>query len=184
MKHFILVIIIVPFFTFCGQQKEEKKIETKAETISVEPIPHQNATYYLIRHAEKVRTDPKNPNPSLNIDGMMRAKRWAAFFAPIRLDAIYITKYIRTKQTVSLIAQQKMISPTMYDPNTVYSDDFLKNTNGKNVLIVGHSNTIPHFVNQLIGEDKYEEMDDSDNATLYKVTLNGENKKVGISTVE
>ena len=114
----------------------------------------------------------------------MRAKRWATYFEPIKLDEIYITKYMRTKQTISLIAQQKQISPKRYDPNTIYSEDFLRQTNGKTVLIAGHSNTTPQLVNQLIGEDKFDDMDDSDNSTLFKVTINGKDKNVETITVE
>ncbi|MCB0452843.1 MAG: histidine phosphatase family protein [Aequorivita sp.] len=182
MKHLILLLTLLPFFTFCGQQKDEKKEETgdsqKTETANEAPVRNQKATYYLLRHAEKVRTDPKDPDPALNIDGLMRAKRWAAYFEPIKIDAIYVTKYIRTKQTISLIAQQKQVSPTRYDPNTVYSEEFLNQTNNKTVLIAGHSNTIPQLVNQLIGEEKFKDMDDNDNSTLFKVTINGKDKKV------
>ena len=85
---------------------------------------------------------------------------------------------------IEYVFQQKQVSPTRYDPNTIYSDEFLKETNGKNVLIVGHSNTIPKLVNKLIGEEKFEDMDDADNSTLFKVTLNGADKKVETITVE
>ncbi len=179
MKHFILVLTLLPLFTFCGQQKEKE-----SESGNESAVPEYSATYYLIRHAEKVRTDPKDPDPALNIDGMMRAKRWAAYFEPIKLDEIYITKYIRTKQTISFIAQQKQISPKRYDPNTIYSEEFLKETNGKTVLISGHSNTTPQLVNQLLGEEKFKEMDDSDNSTLFKVTIDGPDKKVETIIVE
>ena len=188
MKHLILLLTLLPFFTFCGQQKDEKKEETgdsqKTETANEAPARNQKATYYLLRHAEKVRTDPKDQDPALNIDGLLRAKRWATYFEPIKIDAIYVTKYIRTKQTISLIAQQKQISPTRYDPNTVYSEEFLNQTNNKTVLIAGHSNTIPQLVNQLIGEEKFKDMDDNDNSTLFKVTINGKDKKVETITVE
>ena len=179
MKHFVILLTLLPLFTFCGQQKEKE-----SESGNESAAPNYSATYYLIRHAEKVRTDPKDPDPALNIDGMMRAKRWAAYFEPIKLDEIYITKYIRTKQTISLIAQQKQISPKRYDPNTIYSEEFLKETNGKTVLIAGHSNTTPQLVNQLIGEDRFEDMDDSDNSTLFKVTIDGPDKKVETIIVE
>tara|TARA_R100000963_G_C4614273_1_gene83691 strand:- start:90 stop:662 length:573 start_codon:yes stop_codon:yes gene_type:complete len=183
MKHFIVLLTILPFFTFCGQQKNKE--ETSQTPQTQESISgNYSATYYLIRHAEKVRTDPKDPDPVLNIDGMVRAKRWASYFEPIKIDEIYITKYLRTKQTISLIAQQKQISPKRYDPNTVYSEEFLKQTNGKTVLIAGHSNTTPQLVNQLIGEEKFEDMDDNDNSTLFKVTINGSDKKVETITVE
>jgi phosphohistidine phosphatase SixA len=188
MRHFILLLTLLPFFTFCKQQEEEKKEEMEVEINhenAVENAPLKTkATYYLIRHAEKVRTDPNNEDPSLDIKGMIRAKGWATYFAPIKIDEIYITKYIRTKQTASLIAQQKSVIPKLYDPQTIYSKDFLKKTNGKTVLIVGHSNTIPKLVNQLIGEEKFQDMDDSDNATLFKVTLNGDDKNVETITVE
>ncbi|AFL82633.1 phosphohistidine phosphatase SixA [Aequorivita sublithincola DSM 14238] len=184
MKHFILALTLLPLFTFCGQQKEKEEENKTAETVSEIPTVNYSATYYLIRHAEKVRTNPKDSDPSLDIKGMMRAKRWATYFEPIKIDAIYITRYIRTKQTISLIAQQKAVSPKQYDPNAIYSDEFLKETNGQSVLIVGHSNTIPQLVNNLIGEEKFTDMDDSDNSTLFKVTINGNDKKVETITVE
>lgn len=190
MKHFILILTLLPFFTFCGQQKEKtleegKNPDSKTSETSAEPsAPSYHATYYLIRHAEKVRTHPNDQDPNLDIKGMMRAKGWATYFEPFQIDEIYITKYVRTKQTISLIAQQKLISPKHYDPNSIYSEDFLKATNGKKVLIVGHSNTIPYLVNKLIGQEKYQEMDDSDNSTLFKVTINGNDKKVETITVE
>lgn len=184
MKHFILIIILMPLFTSCGQQKEGEKenIETEAKTKTA--AENNNATYYLIRHAEKVRTDPKDQDPSLDIKGLMHAEGWAAYFEPIKIDAIYTTKYVRTKQTISLTAQQKAISPKNYVPNNLYSDAFLKETKGKSVLIVGHSNTIPQLVNKLIGEEKFKDMDDNDNSTLFKVTIHGNDKKVETFTVE
>ena len=188
MKHFILLLTLLPFFTFCKQQKDETKDQTNEEMKMEDGVENstanENTTYYLIRHAEKVRTDPNDQNPALEIKGMMRAKRWAAYFEPIKIDKIYITKFVRTKQTASFIAQEKQVTPTTYDPNTVYSDKFLKETNGKSILIVGHSNTIPQLVNKLIGEEKFEDMDDGDNSTLFKVTINGNDKKVETITVE
>jgi phosphohistidine phosphatase SixA len=172
MKQILFLLTLLPFFTFCGQQN---KNESKTDA----GIPADyHATFYLIRHAEKDRTNPKDPDPALTIDGLVRAKGWASYFEPIKLDEIYITKYIRTKQTISLIAQQKQISPKRYDPNTLYSEEFLKHANGKTLLIAGHSNTTPMLVNQLLGEEKFQEMDDADNATLFKVTLTGNEKKV------
>ncbi|MAP81465.1 MAG: phosphoglycerate mutase [Aequorivita sp.] len=181
MKYFIILILAVPLFTFCGQSNEKS---ANSQNKLQETDQNINATYYLIRHAEKDRSNPKNHDPNLNIDGMLRAKRWAEYFEPIKIDEIYITKYIRTKQTVSLIAQQKAISPKRYNPKTIYSNEFLNQTNGKTVLIAGHSNTTPQLVNKLISEEKYSDMDDSDNATLFKVTINGNNKSVETIIVE
>ena len=51
---------------------------------------------------------------------------------------------------------------------------------GKTVLIVGHSNTTPKFANSLLGESKYDDMADDNNASLYKVTIskNGKTSEV------
>ncbi len=186
MKHLLYLLIFLPFFTACGDQKESKTTQpnTEAETNSAQAVDQTTTTYYLLRHAEKVRTNPNDPDPVLNIDGMLRAKRWAAYFEPVKIDEIYVTKYKRTKQTISFVAQQKQVSPKPYDPNTVYSEKFLNDTKGKTVLIAGHSNTTPQLVNKLIGEEKYSDMDDSDNATLFKVIVSGNDKKVETITVE
>ena len=48
---------------------------------------------------------------------------------------------------------------------------FLESTKGETVLVVGHSNTTPTFVNKLLGQDKYKQIDDSNNANLYIVTI-------------
>ena len=175
--------MFLPLFISCKQQNEKNE-NYKSENLESEKPIEQNATYYLIRHAEKDRTDPNDENPSLNIDGLKRAGRWAAYFEPIQIDQIYMTDYIRTKQTISMIAQQKNITPKLYDPHNINLEEFLKETNGKTVLIVGHSNTIPKLVNTLIGKEEYPEMDDSDNSTLFKVTINGNNKKVETSKVD
>ena len=43
-----------------------------------------------------------------------------------------------------------------------------------NVLIVGHSNTIPTFVNELIREKAYPDIEDSNNSNLYIVNICGD----------
>lgn len=184
MKNY-LVILLLPLLTFCGEQKKEdpESLQVQEEG-KTEPQKVQQATYYLIRHAEKEVKDPKNQDPGLNIEGMIRSNAWADYFGPIRIDEIYHTRYIRTKQTISLTAQRKAIAPIRYEPNTIYSEEFLNKTNGKTVLIVGHSNTIPKLVNQLIGQEKYKDMDDTDHSTLFKVTIDGRDKKAEVIKVE
>lgn len=183
MKRYLLILILLPLFTFCKQNNKEK-VNNEIEAVNSEKITEQSAIYYLIRHAEKDRTDSKDEDPNLNIDGLKRAERWAVYFETYQIDQIYTTKYIRNKQTISMIAQQKAIKPTLYDPHNIPMDEFLKETNGKNVLIVGHSNTIPKLVNALIGKEEFKDMDDTDNSTLFKVTIKGEDKKAETITVE
>ncbi|MBT0608618.1 SixA phosphatase family protein [Aequorivita echinoideorum] len=178
MKNLLLLLLI---FSISSNNSETKTSEINKSEESTQP---ETSTYYLMRHAEKVRTNAYDEDPNLSIEGLQRSKRWATHFETIPLDAVYATKYIRTKQTVSTIAQQKQITIQTYVPERLFSEKFLANTRGKNILIVGHSNTIPQLANQLIGEEKYENMDDSDNSTLFIVTINGNDRNVEILTVE
>jgi hypothetical protein len=70
-----------------------------------------------------------------------------------------------------------------YDTNKLYSDDFKTLTKGNNVLIVGHSNTTPQFVNAIIGENKYTDIADDENGLLYIVTIIKEIKNVEVVVI-
>ena len=128
-------------------------------------------TYYLIRHAEKDRSDKTNRNPNLNENGFKRAENWKKYFKDIDLDAIYSTNYNRTQQTAAPTAKSKNLEILTYDPSDMYNDEFQKNTLGKTILIVGHSNTTPQFANKILKMDAYESMSDDDNASLYMISL-------------
>ena len=135
----------------------------------------ETTTYYLIRHAEKDRTDKTNRNPDLNEKGKERAKKWAEYFKDTNIDLVYSTKYNRTKQTAKPTADSKNLKVIYYNPRKMYDSIFQKNTKGKTVLVVGHSNTTPMFVNKILGEKKYEWMKDNDNSSLFIVTIKDEN---------
>jgi broad specificity phosphatase PhoE len=127
-------------------------------------------TYYLVRHAEKDRSDVENKNPDLTEAGYQRAKNWNIILNHVDFDMVYTTNYNRTIQTAQFVAERTNISPTIYDANNLITDEFLQLTKGKTVFIVGHSNTIPQIVNQLIGENKFEDISDSENGSLFIVT--------------
>ena len=124
---------------------------------------------YLIRHAEKDRSDSLNKNPHLNQDGGKRSLLWNLYFENKKIDAIYSTNYNRTIETILPISISKGIKPIIYSPSNINYDSFLKKVKGKTILVVGHSNTIPGFVNELIEEDYYEQINDTVNSNLYIV---------------
>ena len=140
-------------------------------------------TYYLIRHAEKDRTDKTNRNPNLNFEGEKRAQKWSEYFNNIDLDAVYSTNYNRTIETATPTAMSKKLEIIKYDPRKMYDSIFQQNTKGKTVLVVGHSNTTPVFANKILGDKIYENMDDNDNASLYIVTITGDQKETKIEKV-
>ena len=50
-------------------------------------------TYYLIRHAEKVRLNPNDKDPELNEAGKERALFWKEYFNELEIDKIFSTDY-------------------------------------------------------------------------------------------
>jgi 2,3-bisphosphoglycerate-dependent phosphoglycerate mutase len=132
---------------------------------------NNTTTYYFIRHAEKV---DNSKNPDLSEIGLERAKIWNEIFSEINIDAIYSTDFKRTFQTVTPTANFKKVTIINYSPKTLDIELFKKNTLGKKVLVVGHSNTIPNFVNQIINKKIYNDMDDVTFGNLYIVTINGD----------
>ena len=129
------------------------------------------STFYFIRHAEKDRTDPENVDPELNQDGLGRAMKWAEVFDPIDLDVIYSTNYERTSMTAAPTSVKKDITIKYYDPGTVDIQEFKKSNERLNVLVVGHSNTTPEFVNKMLGLEKYNHIEDDDNSSLFIVRI-------------
>ncbi len=155
------LLIVLALFIGCISCKKDTKIVE-------DPVV---STYYFIRHAEKDRTDPDNPDPELNQDGLDRAIRWAEVFDPIDLDVIYSTNYERTSMTAAPTSVKKNIDVKYYDPNTIDVKQFKAENEGLNVLVVGHSNTTPDFVNKVINIEKYNAMDDDDNSSLFIVRI-------------
>ena len=126
---------------------------------------------FLIRHAEKIRSNPSEKDPELNAEGKLRASKWAEIFQNIQFDEIYSTKYKRTFQTVKPISSNTNTAVKFYSAAKINYENFLKKNIGKKILVVGHSNTIPNFVNNIIGKKIYKQMDDNNNSNLYIVNL-------------
>lgn len=165
---FYLTLLIIPFFLFsCGN---DKKTNTTKE-VATENVSNTKTTYFLIRHAEKDRSDKTNRDPELNAVGLERARNWASYFENYDLQMVYATDYKRTQQTALPTAVSKRLEVTSYNPSSLYDDAFKAATKGKEVLVVGHSNTTPAFVNAILGENKFPDMDDNVNNVLYKVVV-------------
>ena len=148
-------------------------------SLSLISYAQEITTYYLIRHAEKLRIDKTDKNPNLNFNGYKRAEAWKDVFSDVPFDAIYSTDYNRTKLTAKPTATSKNLPILLYNPNTMYSEAFQNNTKGKTVLVVGHSNTTNVFVNKILGIEKYNEIKDNNNSNLYIVTIsNGETSSI------
>tara|TARA_R100000935_G_C2762352_1_gene134153 strand:- start:62 stop:592 length:531 start_codon:yes stop_codon:yes gene_type:complete len=138
----------------------------------------QSATvFYFIRHAEKDTSDPNERDPELIPAGIQRAEKWAGVFKDISFDHIYSSNYKRTKATAQKIADSQQKDVKIYDASQLNDEDFQKNTKGKTVLVVGHSNTNPQFVNYILEEDKYDDIPDEESGSLFIVSVFPNGKK-------
>lgn len=131
----------------------------------------QTTTYYFLRHAEKDTSTQKDPE--LTEEGIKRANYMADYFKDKDLELFYSTDYTRTIQTLIPIIHQYKGEIQSYDAkkDTLFTEDFWKTTYGKNVLVVGHSNTNPGFVNEILSKKKYDDMDESNYDDFFKVEV-------------
>lgn len=135
-------------------------------------IPENDcSTFYLIRHAEKVRSNDSDKDPKLNENGIIRALNWKEYFMDKDISKIYSTNYKRTLETVKPTLEALGLTTILYSPSSIDYQDFISSNKGEIVLVVGHSNTIPNFVNELIRDEVYAQIDDLNNSNLYIVRL-------------
>lgn len=161
---FLTLLLILTFIYSC--KEDEKPVNTQ--------IGPEVTTYYFIRHAEKDRSDPDNPDPELSQKGLGRAMHWAEILKDANINAIYTTDYLRTTMTAAPAEVKYDLIRQYYDPSMLDIATFKADNLGKNVLVVGHSNSTPDFVNKMIGEEKYPPMDDDDNGSLFIVQQIGD----------
>lgn len=130
-------------------------------------------TIVLVRHAERSSTDGDTP---LSEAGRMRARALADILRDLKLQAVYVSQMIRTKETADPIARLKSVEPESI-PTTEMDrlmDRLSKTPAGSIVLVVHHSGTIPQIVQRLgastpaIREDEFDRM--------VVVTIPGEGK--------
>ena len=129
------------------------------------------STFYVVRHAEKV---DNSANPPLSSLGTERAEDLKQLLADKGISAIYSTNFIRTQNTAKPLADAKGIITQIYkaspaDSMRVFIEK-LKQIKGKNVLVVGHSNTTKYVVNGLFERDTLRsDIPDNDFDNLYIV---------------
>lgn len=169
MKKLVLITLVALFvFQSCTQKtKNEEEI----------------STYYLIRHAEKDRSDKTNRNPNLMEVGLQRAESWARHFKDIKFDVIYSTDTNRTRQTATPTAKANNLALQLYYPDNMDMEEFMLQNKGKTVLIVGHSDTTPMLTNAILGEHKYPDISDDNNSNLYTITVTKDSRNATLSVV-
>jgi len=111
--------------------------------------PQTDATYYLVRHAEKTK-DKKDP--ALTEAGTRRAQDLALRLKGVPVTKIYSSDYKRTRDTAAPIAAATSLEVVIYDPRDLegFSKSLLTETG--HIVVVGHSNTTPELSGFLGGD--------------------------------
>ncbi len=130
----------------CGKTEKPAEVDVIQ---TVEAQKPNEATYYLVRHAEKELT---GKDPDLSSAGQARAQALAVRLKDIKLDGVYSTDTTRTRDTAAQVMAEHDVSMTIYDGRALetFAQEML--TKEGNYLIVGHSNTTGELATALGGD--------------------------------
>jgi phosphohistidine phosphatase SixA len=171
--HFLSAALIISMIISCQSSENN--------TFQFDIPKGKNAkktVYYFVRHAEKDTTDKENRDPQLTEEGIRRANYLATYFEDKDLNAFYSTDYSRTIQTLIPTVHKFKGDIISYkaEEDSLFTKQFWTETYGRNVLVLGHSNTSPRFVNEVLESDKYENLDESNYNNFYKVEIDADLK--------
>lgn len=156
IKHIFFIFTLILVLVSCKSDPQKSSEITK---------------YYFIRHAEKDTSNPDDKDPELTPEGVERSKKWAEVFKEVPFDLIYSSDYKRTTSTAQRVADAQGKEVLLYDAGKLNDQEFRQKTKGMTVLVVGHSNSNPDFVNYIIDEDKYGDIEDKESGSLFIVVV-------------
>jgi 2,3-bisphosphoglycerate-dependent phosphoglycerate mutase len=143
--------------------------------LSIFELQAVETTIILSRHAEK----GSGQNPSLSSAGQERAVSLIKLSNNFQISGVYSSSAKRTLQTGKPLADlfklsiEQSISPFAYKE---LLKDIMDKYAGETVFIVGHSNTIPEFINFSLPEQtkeiKFKTIKENDFSNLFIVKYN------------
>lgn len=133
----------------------------------------------LVRHAEPGNDDPRNPG--LSEAGRRRAATLLSALRDANLAAVYTSQFRRTRETGKPLAEQldvplhvvEVESPDLAQYNRTLLEHIRRTYPGRTVLVIGHSNTVPAFVEQVTGRS-VPPIGETEFDRLYVVTPSGD----------
>ena len=133
-------------------------------------------TIYLVRHAEKITTDPQDQDPGLTPAGFKRAEDLKQFLKNEEIDVFFTTPYKRNKMTLTPVAQGREV--LVYETHDFKNlkERILRDYNGKTVLVVGHSNTLIPIIEAFGGKKPLAEIPDSQYDNIFKLKISAKGK--------
>jgi phosphohistidine phosphatase SixA len=129
-----------------------------ASAPSPSPSTQGATTVIIVRHAEKVTTDPRDPNPALTAEGQERARALAQLLRDRHVAGVVTTPFARTRLTGQPTAEAAhvpvdsvAIGRDLQAHVAAVAELVRTRFAGKTVLVVGHSNTVPKIIAALGG---------------------------------
>jgi phosphohistidine phosphatase SixA len=121
---------------------------------------------YVMRHLHK----DTGEDPPLSQEGASLARLLAGHFASFGIEAVFATPTRRAIQTGEPLARLLGLPVTVYDPGDIAALACAIEAAPGNILVVGHSNTVPDLV-AAFGGAKPEPLSEDDYGTIYQVTI-------------
>ena len=114
-------------------------------------------TVFVVRHAERADWGPAGAaamvtpqtDPPLSSAGHERAARLAAMLRSADIQQIFTTEFVRTKQTAEPTAQALTLKVGPISSKDLDALVLRVTSAQANVLVVGHSNTVPDILKRL-----------------------------------
>lgn len=127
------------------------------------------STYYIVRHAEKANRTSDTP---LSAEGQARAEALRDTLISKNIGQIFVTDYLRTQQTAEPLATKLGIRSTeVFANETTKLVQQLNAIKGGNTLIVGHSNTVPAIIDELMESAQNVMISETNFDNLFKVQV-------------
>lgn len=120
-------------------------------TFTVPAQPPTDSVVFIVRHAERADTGAAGASmmkddPDLSARGQTRAKSLAGMLRDVGIRGIYTSEMKRTQQTAAPLATAVGVGITRIPAEDVAALLEKLKTETGNILVVGHSNTIPKIL--------------------------------------
>lgn len=138
-----------------------------------------NRTIYIVRHAEK----DTGSNPAISQAGKARAGDLYRQLKNKNIQLVMVSQYRRTGMTGDSLRIYKRIDSMHYMADATGNDLFTRiealPASVKNILIVGHSNTVPVIIRKAgVADFELKELPDNEYDNLYIVKQKKGKKKI------
>ena len=115
------------------------------------PAPDSSVTTIILVHHAERDTTLIGPDHPLRAVGVLRAQALVHTLGASGISAIYVTPWLRNRQTALPLATALGESLTVVDEIAETVHRLRTRHFGRTVLVVGHSNTVPEIITALTG---------------------------------